>query len=358
MKGTYRVTGLMSGSSMDGVDLAFCEFSRDHSKWNFRILVADTLPYPATLRKKLEQACKWNRQEIGELDRELGIFYAGLLNEFHALHKLVPDLIASHGHTILHKPDEGITLQAGEGKIMSEKTGITVVNDFRSADVAQGGQGAPLVPVGDSLLFGDFDACINLGGFANISYDDDSRLRRAYDLCPANMALNWIAGLEGLAFDKGGSIAKEGQVDMNLLKTLNNLDYYALNPPKSLGREWFLERFLPEMERAGLTTGNLMATLVEHIAIQVASGVHDHNIDSVLLSGGGVQNQTLVERIRVHTKAHLEIPDMQLVQFKEALIFAILGLLRIQDKINCLASATGGKQDLSTGTVYRNNNKS
>jgi len=338
---------------MDGVDLACCEFSQDHSKWNFRILAADTLPYPAPLHKQLEEACTWNRKKIGELDHELGIFYAVLLNEFHALHELVPDLIASHGHTILHKPDHGITFQAGEGRIMSERTGITVVNDFRSADVAQEGQGAPLVPVGDSLLFSNYDACINLGGFANISYDDGSGLRRAFDLCPANMALNWIAGLKGLAFDEGGSIAKRGQVDTKLLRKLNNLEYYAMEPPKSLGREWFLERFRPELELTRLETSNLMATVVEHIAVQIASGINDNYINSVLFTGGGVQNQTLLERIRNHTKAHLEIPDLELVQFKEALIFAFLGLLRIQGKINCLASATGGKQDLSTGTVYR-----
>ena len=225
MKETYRVTGLMSGSSMDGVDLAGCEFTRHNSGWEYAILAADTLPYPESLREKLEQACNWDRAKIKALDIELGEFYAEILNDFHTTQQLAPDLIASHGHTILHEPDRGITLQAGHGGIMAEKTGITVVNDFRSADVAQGGQGAPLVPVGDRLLFGAYDACLNLGGFANISYDDSTGQRIAYDLCVTNMALNWIAGLNGLEFDEGGSIAQKGQLDSRLLHILNNLKY-------------------------------------------------------------------------------------------------------------------------------------
>lgn len=356
MKETYRVTGLMSGSSMDGVDLACCDFTRDDPAWKYKIIVAVTLPYPAALKDKLEQACKWSREEISNLDQELGLFYAGLLNEFHRNHGLNPDLISSHGHTILHEPQRGITLQAGHGGIISEGTGITVVNDFRSADVAQGGQGAPMVPVGDSLLFGKYDACLNLGGFANISYADFSGRRIAYDLCPANMPLNWIAGLEDLAFDKGGSIAKQGRIDKALFRRLNNLEYYQIEPPKSLGREWFLEQLLPEMKLSRITTGDLMATMVEHIAFQVASGINSVGVKSVLSTGGGVLNQNLMDRIRYYASVKIEIPDLLLVKYKEALIFALLGLLRIRGEINCLASATGGKQDLSTGTIYRTKN--
>jgi len=356
MKETYRVTGLMSGSSMDGVDLACCELTWNDPVWKYKIIAAVTLPYPAALKDKLERACKWSREEISNLDQELGLFYAGLLNEFHRNHGLNPHLISSHGHTVLHEPKRGITLQAGHGGVISEGTGITVVNDFRSADVAQGGQGAPLVPVGDSLLFGKYDACLNLGGFANISYADFSGRRMAYDLCPANMPLNWIAGLEGLTFDEGGSIAKQGRIDKELLRILNNLDYYHIDPPKSLGREWFLEQLLPEMKLTRVATGDLMATMVEHIAFQVASGINSVGAKSVLSTGGGVLNQTLMDRIRYYTSVQIEIPDMLLVKYKEALIFALLGLLRIRGEINCLASATGGKQDLSTGAIYRTKN--
>ncbi len=353
---TYRVTGLMSGSSMDGVDLAGCEFTRHNSGWEYAILAADTLPYPGSLREKLEQACNWDRAKIKALDIELGEFYAEILNDFHTTQQLAPDLIASHGHTILHEPDRGITLQAGHGGIMAEKTGITVVNDFRSADVAQGGQGAPLVPVGDRLLFGAYDACLNLGGFANISYDNSTGQRIAYDLCVTNMALNWIAGLNGLEFDEGGSIAQKGQLDSRLLYILNNLKYYSTPPPKSLGREWFLVNFLPKLDHKNLSVSDLMATTVEHIALQIASGINAQEINSVLITGGGALNQTLIERLKYHTSTQIEIPDILLIQFKEALVFAFLGLLRIQGEINCLSSVTGGKKDLSTGTIYRTKN--
>ncbi len=353
MADSYTVTGLMSGSSLDGVDLACCEFSRDGSVWDFRIIAAETLPYPADIKEKLDHACRWSMEKIDELHVELGEFYSDRINEFHTRYKLDPDLISSHGHTILHEPEKGITYQAGHGGIMAEKTGITVVNDFRREDVEQGGQGAPLVPVGDRLLFGSYDACLNLGGFSNISYDDKMNNRIAYDVGPANMALNWIAGLRGLDFDKGGSIARQGHVDENLLNILDNLEYYKVHPPKSLGREWFLETFLPEIKQVDLDVADRMASVVEHIARQIARSLEAVNIESVLVTGGGALNQKLMERLEYHTKTRIHIPDELLIQFKEALVFALLGLLRMLGEINCLASVTGSKTDLSTGTIHR-----
>ncbi len=345
----------MSGSSMDGVDLACCEFALQQDVWSYQIVVAETLPYPEELLRKLQLACTWTMEEIKALDRELGEFYAELLNEFHLRVEWIPDLIASHGHTILHEPEKGVTFQAGQGEIMAGNTGIAVVNDFRSEDVAQGGQGAPLVPVGDRLLFGNYDACLNLGGFANISYEDERGQRIAYDLCPANMALNWIAALEGMAFDKGGEMARQGSVNSQLLKELNQLEYYSCTPPKSLGREWFLEYMLPLLERKNLSTRDLMATTVEHVAIQITKSINSYGIKTILVTGGGALNHSLIERFNYHSSAHFEIPDMQLIQFKEALVFAFLGVLRIRGEINCLSSVTGGKKDLSSGTIHRSN---
>ena len=338
---------------MDGVDLACCEFHKDTSGWKFRILAADTLPYPSKIKSELKNACNWAPEDIHALDIDLGKYYAGLLIRFHASHQLIPDLIASHGHTILHEPNKGITFQAGNGGIMADITGLTVVNDFRSADVAQGGQGAPLVPVGDQLLFGDYDACLNLGGIANISYENLDAQQIAYDLCPANMALNWIAALDGHEFDKGGTMAKQGRVNFRLLQVLNNLEFYSSKPPKSLGREWFLSTFLPMIEKETGSAVDLMATVVEHIALQIAMGINKSGIKSVLVTGGGALNITLMERIKHHVSAKIEIPETNLIQFKEAIIFGFLGLLRMRGEINCLASATGGKQDLSTGTIYK-----
>lgn len=354
MKGKLtRVTGLMSGSSLDGVDLALCQFSRDAPGWSYGILAAETLPYPPAVRDELERAHLYTPVEIEALDSRLGSHYGQLLNQFHARQGITPDLVSSHGHTLLHEPDRGITLQAGNGRIMADVTGLTVVNDFRSADVAQGGQGAPLVPVGDRLLFGEYGACLNIGGIANISFEVPHTGRIAYDLCPANMLLNWIAGLKALPMDEGGAMARAGRVDQNLLDALNGMDFFRIPPPKSLGREWFLEHLLPLIGSSGLGENDLMATAAEHIAIQIAGGIRASKAEKVLVTGGGALNSRLIERISVHAPDRLVIPDPVLVKYKEALIFALLGLLRILGEVNCLSSVTGGKQDLSAGIIHR-----
>ncbi len=349
----YRITGLMSGSSLDGVDLACCEFIRGYNVWDYRILAAETLPYPADLKAKLEQACHLSMDPIRDLDLQLGVYFGNLLNDFHAKHRITPALISSHGHTILHEPHRGITLQAGSGHEMAKKTGIKVVNDFRQEDVAQGGQGAPLVPVGDRLLFGNYEGCLNLGGFANISYEGIEGERIAFDLGPANMALNWIAELNGFDFDKDGQIAKNGKVSENLLVSLNQLKYYSKPPPKSLGREWFLDDLLPLLTQQTLSVEDLMATTAEHIAIQIAKGIRGAQIGSVLVTGGGALNQNLIERLKLHATAKIHIPNARLVHYKEALIFAFLGLLKMRREINCLSSVTGGKKDLSVGIIHK-----
>ena len=352
MPEVYRVTGLMSGSSLDGVDLACCEFSRESGRWGFQILEAETIPYPSTLKKQLGMATSWDRPRILELDVSLGKFYAKLINEFHTSHGLSPALVASHDHTILHEPAKGITFQAGHGGTMAEQTGITVVSDFRSEDVAQGGQGAPLVPIGDQLLFGGYDACLNLGGFANISFENELLHRIAYDVGPANMVLNWIAGLKGQPFDANGKMASRGIVHRELLDQINALDFFRMDPPKSLGKEWFTETLLPVIGNTDLDVPDLMATAVEHIAMQLSAAVEDSKAHTVLVTGGGALNKTLVERFRYYCGADIHIPNLRLVRFKEALIFALLGLLRKLGEVNCLASATGGRSDLSTGTIH------
>lgn len=338
---------------MDGVDLACCDLVWDGQRWKYRILAAETFPYTPDLRQKLEQAWNWDKEQIDELDLELGHYYAGRLNEFHLKAKLSPDFIASHGHTILHDPGRGITLQAGNGRIMADRAGTTVINDFRSEDVAQGGQGAPLVPLGDRLLFSNYEGCLNLGGFANISCENSQGERIAYDLCPANMPLNWVAALDGKEFDRDGEMARMGHVDPRLLDELNRLEYYASKAPKSLGREWFQEQLVPRMQNSGLTPADLMSTLVEHIAEQISQGINDAGIGSVLVTGGGALNQSLVEGIRNKTAASLLIPDASLIHYKEALIFALLGVLKIRGEINCLSSVSGGRKDISAGTIYK-----
>jgi anhydro-N-acetylmuramic acid kinase len=349
----YSVSGLMSGSSLDGVDLAFCEFCREEGIWDFSIIETETIPYPAELKKQLEDCDNLELDGIMELDGKMGAYFAEIINGFHSRIHKKPDFIASHGHTLFHEPEKGITFQAGHGGIMADRTGIMVINDFRREDVEQGGQGAPLVPVGDRLLFGRYDACLNLGGFANISYENTYNLRLAFDIGPANLALNWIAARLGKDFDENGEMAARGIVDPDYLKHLNALEYYRKPPPKSLGKEWFREVFIPHASKTNLNPDDQMATMVEHIAIQLASSVAMACAKNVLLSGGGALNQALVERFRFHSGAEIIIPASELIQFKEALIFAFLGLLRYLGEVNCLASVSGGKTDLSSGLIHQ-----
>ncbi len=353
MSEAYLVTGLMSGTSLDGVDLAYCEFTRNESTWDFRILEAETIPYPPLLRKDLDNASDWSMEQVRKLDGTLGEHYAGLLNRFHEKHRCTPALIASHGHTILHEPHKGITFQAGNGAAMAAQTGIPVVNDFRSGDVAQGGQGAPLVPVGDRLLFGEYGACLNLGGFSNISFENQQQKRIAYDVGPANLALNRIAGLEGLTYDEDGKMAGMGMVNQRLLERLNSLEYFRIDPPKSLGKEWFLEVYLPVISQTNLEPTDLMATVVEHIAMQLSAAIGISGAGSVLVTGGGALNRILMERTGQYARARIHIPEIRLVHFKEAMVFGLLGLLRILGEINCLASVTGGRTDLSSGIIHQ-----
>jgi anhydro-N-acetylmuramic acid kinase len=353
MKQNYRVTGLMSGTSMDGVDLACCDLQWNGQQWAYHIVEAETFPYDFELLNKLEHAINWSPEEIAQLDLELGAYYAVLLNNFHIRKKLEPDFIASHGHTIQHDPQHGISIQAGNGRVMAADTGITVINDFRREDVAQGGQGAPLVPLGDRILFNQYEGCLNLGGFANISFENSAGKRMAYDLCPVNMALNYVAALEGLPFDKDGEMARKGFVSQTLLEKLNQLAYYSSPAPKSLGREWFLDHFLPLMQKSSLKPVDLMATVLEHIALQISQGINEAAIHSLLITGGGALNQTLVKRLKHFTEASLVIPEEQLIDYKEALVFALLGLLRVRGEINCLASVTGGKKDISAGFIHK-----
>jgi len=353
MQEEYLVTGLMSGSSMDGTDLACCKLIWDGHQWTYRFAEVETIPYDAAVKSKLTEACQWSMDEIQALDMELGEYYSFLLKEFHQKIGLIPDFIASHGHTILHEPHRGLTFQAGNGAIMAKLTGIPVVNDFRSEDVAQGGQGAPLVPVGDRLLFSEYEGCLNLGGFANISCENPRGKRIAYDLSAANMALNHVAGLKGMEFDRNGAMARRGLCQPDLFDTLNQLNFYRQPPPKSLGREWFLEQMLPLLLESGLGPENLMATVLEHIAYQVARGINAAKISKVLVTGGGALNSALVERIDQLSEAELTLPDHILIDYKEALVFALLGTLKIRGEINCLSSVTGGKSDLSAGTIHQ-----
>lgn len=346
----YHVIGVMSGTSTDGMDLAYCHFTEENEQWKWMIKRALTIPYNKEWRSTLIDLLRKGENEIDRVDEEYGKYLSGLIVDFIDQYHLKPELIASHGHTVFHQPEKGITRQIGDGQIIANETGLAVVCDFRSRDVSLGGQGAPLVPVGDKMLFGEYDYCLNLGGFANISYDDEQGLRRAFDICPVNMVLNALALEEGKLFDDKGEMAASGQVDEELLEQLNRLEYYSSPAPKSLGREWVEAMFNPALCSSAASTKDKLRTATEHCALQISNCMHP---GKALVTGGGTCNDFLMSRIKELCPAEVVIPDKQLIDYKEALIFAFLGVLRTLNKVNCMASVTGARQDCSGGEIMR-----
>jgi anhydro-N-acetylmuramic acid kinase len=344
-----KAIGAMSGTSLDGLDIAAIEFEFKNNKWSFEIIDATTVSYSQKWMGKLRNAHTLSGEKLMELNAEYGSFTGEEINKFIKQTGFQPNLIASHGHTVFHQPEKHFTLQIASGAEIAAVTKTTTVADFRTTDIALGGQGAPLVPVGDKLLFSGFNYCLNIGGFANISFEKENR-RLAFDIGPANFALNHFAEKQGISFDEDGELGKKGALNHKLLAELNNLEYYAQKPPKSLGREWMEKQFFPVIENFEISDFDKMRTIYEHIAIQIANV--GANSGKLLITGGGAFNTFLIERIKYHTKLEIVIPSAAIINYKEALIFAFLGVLRLQDQINCYASVTGATKDSLVGVVY------
>lgn len=344
-----NILGIMSGTSLDGLDLALCRFSRSISVWKSEIIKATTLPYPNKLRISLNNAIHLPADELCKLDHEYGRYIGIESKKFLSANKLKADYIASHGHTIFHQPEHRFTLQIGNGHDIKINAGIPVVFDFRSMDVALGGQGAPLVPVGDEYLFSEYDFCLNLGGFSNISYKSGNQ-RVAFDICPVNMGLNYLAGKLGLDYDVDGNSGKSGKINYAILEKLNNLSYYRQNPPKSLGREWFIRNIQPVIEsRAG--TIDTLRTFYEHVAIQISNVLNQNKGKNVLITGGGAKNIFLIGLLKEKTACEIVLPDTNLIDFKEALIFALMAYLKVHNIPNVFSSVTGCERDHCGGVL-------
>lgn len=353
----FKVIGLMSGSSLDGVDIAYVNFSHDNKRWFHQIVEYGNIPYPQYWKEVLSSAFNKSKEELSELDKEYGKYLGTVTKKFIEKYELEPKLIASHGHTIFHCPEKGYTLQIGDGQEIADITGITTINDFRSEDVSKGGQGAPLVPIGDRHLFADYQICLNIGGIANVSYENGNR-RIAYDICIANQLLNYLANKLGYDYDKNGDFARRGKVDNNLLDILNDNIYYDKNGPKSLGREFFEEVQHKTLDSSELSVYDLLATATEHIAYQICHSTNHLEKGRMLISGGGAKNDFLVERIKSMSKHEIIIPETEIIDYKEALIFAFLGALKTEGRINVLSSVTGAVSDSSSGKIWKPQNKS
>ncbi|WP_162340959.1 anhydro-N-acetylmuramic acid kinase [Cyclobacterium salsum] len=353
----YELIGLMSGTSGDGLDLAYCSFEKN-THWRFEILNAETVPFPESLEQALSAAHQVDAESLELLSIQFGAWMGEVVQNFCQILGIRPTAIASHGHTVFHRPEKGMTRQIGDGYALCQAAGIPVINDFRKLDVILGGQGAPLVPIGDALLFPQYDFALNLGGIANISLEKNG-YRIAFDTCPFNLLMNHFAKKVGQSFDANGDIARKGTAIPALLTSLRQLPYYAQTGAKSLGREHVERDFLPLLEKADYSVPDVLATLIEHYADCISEVIGSDNPlalekQKLLITGGGAYNACFIETLskKIGHRVTLTLPENQLIDFKEALVFAFLGVLRLRGEINCLASVTGASRDSCSGTVF------
>ncbi len=348
---TKYIIGVMSGTSLDGLDLVYVKINAEEN-YHFEILKAETISYSNEWKSALKEGFHLSGEKLVKLDADYGIYLGKTLLNFieeNNIEKL--DFIASHGHTIFHNPEKKYTLQIGNGPYIASITGIKTICDFRVQDVALGGQGAPLVPIGDELLFSKYDYCLNLGGFSNISFNQNQQ-RIAFDICPVNIVLNHYVTALNMEYDDKGEIASEGNIDNNLLKTLNSLPFYNDAKPKSLGYEFVVETIFPMIDKHNLSIKDVLRTFVEHIAIQISKKIDSDSGKTLLITGGGAFNTFLIARLQSYTTTKLIIPEESIINYKEALVFGLLGLLKDEGKNNCLKSVTGAIKDHSSGVVF------
>lgn len=359
----YRAIGLMSGSSLDGLDIAFVVFNETGRKWTFQVEAAECLAYPAEWVEKLKNAVNLPARDYLELHAAYGHFIGEQVNKFIEQHQLQHrvQIIGSHGHTTFHYPQSGMTGQLGNGAAIAAKTGINTVSDLREMDVALGGQGAPIVPMGEKLLFGEYPLLLNLGGIANISASLPGGYI-AYDICAANRVLNMLAAEKGLEYDKDGAIAAAGMVRDEALSALNQLAYYGEPYPKSLDNGFGIETVYPLLKKFNLSNHDAMRTMVEHICIQVmrnagrlASKITSDTTKKMLVTGGGALNTFLVEKLRhslLPLGIELVIPDTKTINYKEALVMALLGVLRWREENTVFHTVTGAARSSIGGAVW------
>jgi anhydro-N-acetylmuramic acid kinase len=353
---SYQAIGVMSGSSLDGLDIAFVALHEAAGQWTYEWLAADCLPYPPEWRARLQSAQSLSVPDFLKMHAAYGHFIGRAIRDFlqEKGEGKKPDFITSHGHTVFHAPRDGVSCQIGDGAAIAAETGIPVICDLRNMDVALGGQGAPIVPIGDRLLFGDYDFLLNLGGIANITIQ---RPGLAFDVCPCNQLLNHFAQQLGFEFDRDGTHAKQGKASQHLLAALRSEDFYRQPPPKSLANEFSQQNILPRIAAESHSAEDALATCSAHIADSIANALLPYLAGSskMLVTGGGALNGFLVAQLRERlqpTGLEIVVPDERLVQYKEALVMALIGALRWRGEVNVLSTVTGASRDSIGGTIW------
>ena len=352
----YSIIGVMSGTSLDGVDISYSNYYKENSyEWKFKLMHAKTYKHPDYIHSKLNVATNLTALELFKLDKEIGHYFSDLINRFIKEFKLENshiDAIASHGHTIFHQPQDGFTVQIGCGTTIATKTNIPVINDFRTKDVVLDGQGAPLVPIGDNLLFNKLaDGFLNIGGISNISLKENNKTI-AFDVCPGNLPSNYLMKTIFKEYDENGTEASKGILNNSLLELLNSIEFYKKTPPKSLGIEWLNEHLFPIINTTEDNLQNKLHTINEHIAIQISEVVKKYKIKKLLITGGGAYNSFLINRIKAHSNSEIIVPESTIIEFKEAIIFGLLGALYLAKEINCLSSVTGASRNSCGGVLH------
>lgn len=351
----YRVIGLMSGTSLDGLDIACCHFTQENGKWRFSLEHSESIDYSSEFRQRLKSSVNLSALELLLLNNEFGRHTGKLVRTFLDKHSLEVEFVASHGHTVFHQIDKSLTYQIGAGQELANHTAQRVICDFRTLDVSLGGHGAPLVPIGDELLFSDYDFCLNLGGISNASFRYEGS-RKAFDIAPANMLLSHILAPTDLPYDDGGQLARTGVISQQLLDQLNALSFYQEPFPKSLGYEWFCEEMIPVIDSYDIGIADKLCTAVHHIAYQISQGLKPYARpgSKLMATGGGAKNHYLTEVLQEYlgSVVNVVIPDESIIDFKEAIVFALMGVLRLRGENNCLSSVTGAIRDCSGGVIY------
>ena len=344
----------MSGTSLDGLDIVYCKIKVDKKSKKFEILSATTKKYTPDWKSKLSSAQTLTASELFSLDHLYGQYLAKATLDFIKENKIKDvDFIASHGHTIFHQPKNGFTYQLGSGQTLHNVSGLPVVFDFRSLDVIRGGEGAPLVPIGDRYFFSKYDICLNLGGIANLSMERKGE-RVAFDFCFANMGLNYLAAKAGKEFDRNGVLASSGELDVRMLKQLDAVYKPLRKERPSLGREGFEKSIELILENETILLPNRLRTFCESIAIEMDNAIPAKKSKmKLLVTGGGALNSFLIQLLRrkLKNKTEVIIPRKQIIEFKEAVVFALLGVLRVRGEVNCLKSVTGATKDSIGGIM-------
>ena len=356
----YRAIGLMSGSSLDGLDIAFAEFHENGGKWKYEILKTDCYTYTEDWVNRLKNATTLSASDYLLLHTEYGHYIGKQVNRFIEENNLQyqVSLIASHGHTTFHLPAKKMTAQLGDGAAIASETQLPVVTDLRSLDVALGGEGAPIVPIGEKLLLGNYDYYLNLGGIANISVNTEKYI--AFDICAANRVLNMLANQAGKEFDEDGKMAASGNNNSIVLEKLNKLDYYKLPFPKSLANDFGTDTVFPILQQSGLSVPDALRTYTEHIVVQIKNSLlqfkkNKTGNQKMLVTGGGALNTFLIERMKKELLAmdiEVVVPEKKLVNYKEAMIMAFIGILRWRQEYNVISSVTGAVRDSINGALW------